>query len=184
MYLCAAPLALSGDEDLLGFDLQTKILAQECRDELIGIIEKQLTAGKLTTNQLFDSFYIPIPKTDPPQFYNQFDRISDALLQDLYDRYLKKNIRFVYVIAMDKNGFVPTHNSIYSIKPSGDRALDITKSRNNRIFSDRVGMLAGRNTEPCLIQKYNRDSGGTVYDLSVPVFIRDRHWGCIRIGYN
>ena len=59
--------------------------------------------------------------------------------------------------------------------------------RNRRIFDDRVGLAAGRNTKPFLLQLYRRDMGGgksvMMKDLSVPITVRGRHWGGFRMGY-
>ena len=46
-----------------------------------------------------------------------------------------------------------------------------------------TGLAAARNTEPYLLQKYARDTGEKMADLSVPIFIRNQHWGAVRIGY-
>jgi methyl-accepting chemotaxis protein len=56
-------------------------------------------------------------------------------------------------------------------------------NRTKRIFNDRTGLAAAQNTAPFLIQKYQRDTGETMADLSVPIFIDGRHWGAVRIGY-
>ena len=60
-------------------------------------------------------------------------------------------------------------------------------SRNRRIFDDRVGLHAGRNTAPFLLQVYRRDMGGGNFalmkDLSAPIFVRGQHWGGVRLGY-
>jgi methyl-accepting chemotaxis protein len=38
-----------------------------------------------------------------------------------------------------------------------------------------------------LVQTYRRDLGGGVFammkDLSTPIRVRGRHWGCVRVGY-
>ena len=59
--------------------------------------------------------------------------------------------------------------------------------RNRRIFDDRVGLAAGRNTAGPLVQTYRRDMGGGTFvlmkDVSVPIFVDGRHWGAFRLGY-
>ena len=59
--------------------------------------------------------------------------------------------------------------------------------RNRRIFNDRTGLAAGRNTKPFLLQTYRRDMGGGNFslmkDLSAPIIINGRHWGGLRIGF-
>ena len=54
------------------------------------------------------------------------------------------------------------------------------------MFNDRVGLGAGRNREPFLLQAYRRDMGGTfelMKDVSAPVVVKGRHWGGLRIAY-
>jgi methyl-accepting chemotaxis protein len=55
------------------------------------------------------------------------------------------------------------------------------------MFNDRVGLAAGRNTKPFLLQTYRRDMGGGTFalmkDVSAPVTVRGRHWGGLRVAY-
>lgn len=37
--------------------------------------------------------------------------------------------------------------------------------------------------EPVLLQAYLRDDGTQNMDISVPVYVRGRHWGTLRMGY-
>lgn len=150
---------------------KVKTWAMECQGEVKNALEMLVTSGKLTMTQLFDTFYIPIPGTSPQKFKTQYDALCDRAIQYILDKYLAKDPRLVYVVAVDRNGYVPTHNSM-----SEDRA--------KRIFNDRTGLTAARNTQPYLVQKYFRDTGQTLYDLSVPLYIQNRHWGAIRICYS
>jgi methyl-accepting chemotaxis protein len=109
--------------------------------------------------------------------------ITDSALRNILDRCLAKDKRFIFAVAVDKNGYLPTHNTKYSQKLTGKSRIDIKKNRTKRIFNDRTGLAAARNTEPYLLQKYNRDTGKDMYDMSVPIFINNKHWGALRIGY-
>ena len=51
------------------------------------------------------------------------------------------------------------------------------------MFNDRTGLAAARNEKPFLLQRYSRDTGEVMMDISVPIYIEGRHWGAIRIGY-
>ena len=173
----------SSAEDLKGFDLQVKNLALQCRDEVAGRFEAMMKAGKLTQAQVFDTFYIPVPNSYPQRFHTQYDKACDEQIQALLDDYLKKNKRFVYFIIADTNGYVPTHNSRYTQALTGNKEVDIRINRAKLMFNDRTGLAAARNTAPYLIQTYARDTGETIHDLSVPIMVRDQHWGCVRVGY-
>jgi methyl-accepting chemotaxis protein len=34
-----------------------------------------------------------------------------------------------------------------------------------------------------LLQTYTRDTGELMHDLSVPIMVKGRHWGGLRLGY-
>lgn len=165
------------------FDEKVRQWATECRDEVVSQFNLLLTSGRLSMPQLFDTFYIPIPGTDPQKFRTQYDNISDGVIQPMIDKYLERDSRLVFFIAVDRNGYLPTHNSRYSRPLTGNLAEDAKWNRTKRIFNDRTGLAAARNLEPFLLQRYSRDTGEVMSDLSLPVFIQNRHWGAIRVGY-
>lgn len=163
------------------FDKKAAEMAEACRKDVVRLFTGWLESGKLTQNQLFDRFYIPVPGTNPKKFNTQYDSLTDEFLQPILEKYLSDE--FVFVIAVDVNGYVPTHNIKYSRETIGITAMDLTWNRTKRMFNDRTGIAAARNMEPFLIQKYQRDTGEEMYDYSVPVIIRGDHWGAIRVGY-
>ncbi len=177
------PVSHAQVAELKGFDLQVKTWAEECRKEVIDQMELLITSGKLSLGQLFDTFYIPIPGTTPQKFNTQYDKYLDESIQVILDRYLDKSDKLVFVVATDKNGYVPTHNTKYSQPLTGDKDKDLVGNRTKRLFNDRTGLAAAKNTEPYILQKYNRETGEQMADLSVPIMIRNQHWGAIRIGY-
>ncbi|PLX96499.1 MAG: chemotaxis protein [Desulfuromonas sp.] len=157
--------------------------AQQCRDEVLDQFNLLLSSGQLSMGQLFDTFYIPIPNTDPQKFKTQYDKVTDEILRPIFDRYLEKDDRLVFFLAVDRNGYLPTHNTRYAQPLTGDPKVDVVKNRTKRMFNDRTGLSAARNTEPYLLQKYSRDTGEQMADLSVPLYVNNRHWGAIRVGY-
>ncbi|QTA83603.1 Uncharacterized protein dnl_60160 [Desulfonema limicola] len=174
----------SAQEPSLGeFDLQVKKWAGECKNDIIAEFQKLLDSKILTEFQLFDTFYIPVPGTDPQKYHTQYDSHADKVLQKILDDYLAKDTRLIFVVAVDINGYLPTHNSKYSKPLTGSRDEDFINNRTKRIFNDRTGLAAARNIKPFLIQRYSRDTGEEMADLSIPVFINDRHWGAVRFGY-
>jgi methyl-accepting chemotaxis protein len=93
-----------------------------------------------------------------------------------------------FAAMIDRNGYLPVHNKIYSHpqKP-GDVAFNTANCRNRRIFNDAAGLAAGQNTRAYLIQTYARDmgNGNTVMmrEIDVPVRVQGRHWGGFRTAY-
>ncbi|MEJ2021931.1 MAG: hypothetical protein P8X43_07810, partial [Maritimibacter sp.] len=95
--------------------------------------------------------------------------------------------RVVFCAAVDKNGYLPTHNNKFSQPQGNDPVWNAANSRNRRIFDDRVGLKAGQSTAPFLLQVYRRDMGGGNFvlmkDLSAPIRVQGRHWGGLRLAY-
>lgn len=169
--------------ELTDFDQKVKRWAESCRDEISAQFDLLLKSGKLSTAQLFDTFYIPIPGTSPQKFHTQYDRMTDGILRPIIDKYLAHDQRLVFIVPVDVNGYLPTHNSRYSRPLTGVGDADTKWNRTKRLFSDRTGLAAARNTESFLLQRYSRDTGEVMSDLSVPIIIQNRHWGAVRIGY-
>jgi methyl-accepting chemotaxis protein len=163
--------------------LEIKNLAEKCRGEVIAQFEDLLTNKSLTIDQLFDTFYIPIANTYPQKYKTQYDTLVDQRIQKILDKYLATDRRIIFVVIVDSNGYLPTHNSRYSRPLTGDKEIDSANNRAKRLFNDRTGLAAARNIEPFLLQQYNRDTGEAMYDLSIPISIKGKHWGAVRIGY-
>ncbi|MEP4038590.1 methyl-accepting chemotaxis protein [Pseudophaeobacter sp.] len=151
------------------------------------IFEGALNAGKISTDALFDKNYRLIPGTNPEQYTTGFLKLTDAALPPLLEAALEFDPRVVFCAAIDINGYLPTHNKKFSHPQGADPDWNTANCRNRRIFDDRVGLKAGRNSEAFLMQVYRRDMGGGKFvmmkDLSVPVFVGARHWGGIRMGF-
>ncbi|MFO7838756.1 MAG: hypothetical protein R6X08_04565, partial [Desulfosalsimonadaceae bacterium] len=91
---------ISGAENgLTGRDRDVKELAENCREEVVAEMKNLLESNTLTVNQLFDTFYIPIPDTYPPKYHTQYDRETDKVLRIILDKYLEKKPYLVYVVA-------------------------------------------------------------------------------------
>ncbi|RMF44524.1 MAG: chemotaxis protein [Deltaproteobacteria bacterium] len=170
-------------DELSKFDRQALKDAVDCRGQIIDQFELLLTSGQLSIAQLFDTFYIPIPNTNPQKFHTQYDQKLDGILRPILDSCLARSKRYIFVVAVDRNGYLPTHNTKYSQPLTGDPDVDTKRNRTKRIFNDRTGLAAARNIRPHLVQHYSRDTGEVMTDLSVPIMIRGRHWGALRIGY-
>ncbi len=149
--------------------------------------EAGLRNGLITQQELFSQTYTPIPGTNPEQLMAPFTKFTDKVLPPIQEPALDLDERVVFCAAVDTNGYLPTHNLKFS-KPQGpDPDWNMANCRNRRLFNDRVGLKAGRNTEPFLLQIYRRNMGGGKFvimkDLSAPIFVQGRHWGAIRLAY-
>jgi len=160
---------------------------QETADAIGRLFEAAVNSGDITRAALFDFTYRDIPETNPRQVLAAFTRLTDRLLPPLQEEALKFDERVAFCAAVDRNGYLPTHNAKFSQPQGEDVAWNTANCRNRRIFDDRVGAKAGANTNPFLLQVYRRDMGGGTFammkDLSVPITVFGRHWGGLRMGY-
>lgn len=162
--------------------------AIEAGHELSKIFERGIASGALTLEQMFDENYVEIAGTDPKQYRTQYLDWADRALPPFQESFLAKDLRMAFCVMIDRNGYLPVHNKLYSqLQRPGDVAFNTANSRNRRIFNDAAGLAAGRNTRSFLIQSYARDMGGgqtvMMREIDVPVRVRGRHWGGFRTAY-
>lgn len=147
------------------------------------VLQDALRNNKLTTLQLFDVNYVPVAGTEPKKYHTQYDSYLDREIQGLEDEFLKDEDVTVAAL-IDRNGYLPTHNSKYSLPLTGDRDKDLADSRTKRLFTDPVSLAAAKNRGDVLVQPMVRDSGEKIWDVSAPVMVDGKHWGAFRIGYS
>jgi methyl-accepting chemotaxis protein len=160
--------------------------AQDAAAQIGRMFEEAIDRGAISLADLFDEGYEPIAGSNPPQHMTRFVSLTDRLLPPVQEPILGTDARIAFCAAVDRNGFLPTHNRVYS-KPQGrDPAWNTANCRNRRIFDDRTGLAAGRNVKRFLVQTYRRDMGGGQFalmkDISAPIRVKGRHWGGFRIG--
>lgn len=163
--------------------------AQEAAAEIAALLEQAVQAGQIRQDQLFDERYQPIAGTQPQQHLAPFCELADRLFPAVQERLLSLSDKVVYCIAVDRNGYVPTHNRQYcQPQRPGDVVWNTAHSRYRRIFNDRTGLASARNQRPFLLQTYRRDMGGGKFVLlkeaSAPIVVMGRHWGGLRLAFN
>ena len=151
-------------------------------------LEGMVAKGTISESALFDQSYVPVQGSNPEQVTTRATNFLDAFLPAYQEPALEFDPRVVFCAAVDVNGYLPTHNRKFSHPQTNDTTWNIANCRNRRIFDDRVGLKAGRNTAPFLLQVYRRDMGGgdfrVMKDLSSPIFVNGRHWGGLRLAYS
>jgi HAMP domain-containing protein len=147
------------------------------------ILEEAIDNGVLSVKDVFDTEYKEIPGFDPPKYHTEYDFYLDKALLSIEDEFLKDE-SVVFAVAVDVNGYLPTHNTRYQQPISGDVEKDKVGNRTKRIFNDPVGIKAAQNLEEGFLQVYERDTGETMWDISAPVMVKGKHWGAFRIGFS
>lgn len=134
---------------------------------------------------IFDQNYKPVPNTDPQKFTTAFSIPVEKKLQAYYDAILKEIPGSIYALAIDRNGYLPTHHSQFSKPMTGAYEHDLLNSRNQRIYySNRTEERRATSTAPMLLQTYMRDTGEVINDLSMPISVDGKHWGAFILGLN
>lgn len=175
--------ALGEDFDFDTLHDHIRAEARSAAREIGRIFEAAIDAGELSIEDVFDRDYQEIADTDPKKFHTRYDAFSDRRFPAVQEPILERFEPVVYAGAVDVNGYFPTHNVCFSQPLTGDYETDLARSRTKRIFGDRTGRRCGSNTRPSLLQTYIRDTGEVMHDLSVPIYVKGRHWGGFRIGY-
>lgn len=161
---------------------------QQAAGEIAALLEGALGRGEATLDQLFDEQYQPLPGSNPAQHTTRYVELADRLFPAVQERLLELSPKVVYCIAVDRNGYVATHNRKYCHpQRTGDVVWNTANSRWRRIFNDRTGLASARNTRPFLLQTYRRDMGGGKFvvmkEAAAPIVVRGRHWGGLRLAF-
>ncbi|MEW5726978.1 MAG: methyl-accepting chemotaxis protein, partial [Pseudomonadota bacterium] len=174
-------------EELVGFIAQSGFRTNDTRfiefvvdnaRRISGIFEQAVATGRITMAELFDDNYVAVPGSNPVQHLTKFVNFTDSVLPEIQEAALSFDPKVAFCAAVDRNGYLPTHNRKFSQPQGADPVWNNANCRNRRIFNDRTGLRAGQNTEPFLLQTYRRDMGGGQFvmmkDISAPIIVQGR----------
>lgn len=160
---------------------------QEVAHAISHELSEAIAAQRITSDQLFDENYTPVAGSNPVQLVTRATAFLDAFLPAFQEPVLEFDPSVVFCAAVNRSGYLPVHNNKFSQPQGDDPVWNTANCRNRRLFDDRVGLKAGRNQAPFLLQVYRRDMGGGTFkvmkDLSAPVFVQGQHWGGLRLAY-
>jgi methyl-accepting chemotaxis protein len=163
------------------------LLAQERAREIAELIEGAIAEGRITTEAVFDTEYVPIQGTNPQQFLTRFCDFADAHVQPILDRIMAQESRAIAAVLSDVNGYLPTHISERSRPQTGDSEWNEAYSRNRCNMVDETTLRAVRSQNPVMVTAFRWDLGteGSVVakDIYVPLFIGGRRWGNFELAY-
>lgn len=160
----------------------------ETSSEIGYLFEQAIESGKISSADLFDQQYRPVPGSSPPQFIARFTAFVDRVLPDILESTLEFSPKVMFGVTVDRNGYLPTHNRKYSKPQTKDPIWNQANCRNHRMFNtSRTELAATHNQNKFLLQTYRRDMGGGNFvlmkDLSAPIWVHGKHWGALRVGY-
>lgn len=146
------------------------------RDKVVQMLQKVHDSGV----DIFDHNYRPIPNTSPQKYKTCYDSMIEEELWDIFDNFIADVKGGLVMLAVDINGYGPTHIRTMSIH-TGDPAKDLTGSRHKRKFEDPVGIRAARNTHIFLAQTYFQPAlKKVVVEIDLPVHVAGKQWGNTR----
>jgi methyl-accepting chemotaxis protein len=161
--------------------------AKEAADEVVTLAKEALSSGKLSESALFDDNYIEVAGTNPQLFRNKFCDWADANWRPVLDRIKASDTRIVATVCDDRNGFLPTHLSDRSRKPTGDYQHDLQYCRNGRIIFNAIDRRIKKSAANFSMAVYRYEGDGKQYRVvrlaSVPIVINGRRWGDYEISY-
>ncbi len=131
---------------------------------------------------VFDRNYQPIAGTNPPKFKVAWGDAFGRQCQQILEESLAAIPSSAFTVAVNTDGYLSAHNLKFSKPLTGDPEKDLVGNRTCRKFERPPELRAARNTQPMLLQTYVRDTGEILCDLAMPIMVRGRHWGNVRVG--
>jgi methyl-accepting chemotaxis protein len=157
--------------------------AEQLATDASQLLEQWITTQAITEDRVFARLYFPIAKTSPQKYSTPYDTLAERDLVGPEDKALARATTLQYAIVTDSNGYVPAHNTRFAQPMTGNAAQDYINNRTKRMLGDAASLIAARSEARFLIQRTRLETGDVIYDLSVPITVRGKHWGCARIGY-
>jgi methyl-accepting chemotaxis protein len=89
-------------------------VAKSASARIAEAFEAAVSQGGISMTALFDSDYRALPNTDPIQHMTAFIDLCDRILPPIQEPVLALDPRVVFCAAVDRNGYLPTHNRKFS----------------------------------------------------------------------
>ncbi len=153
--------------------------------------EHAVASGALAMDSLFDENLVVIEGSNPVRYRNAVSTWADQHWRPMFDEISDMRAEILTAVCTSTKGFLPTHMSKFSARPTGDFAHDNRYCRNGRVFFEGVDMVAKASTQDYSMAVYRHTGASSGSDKSqavvrnvyVPLFIQGRRWGDLEIAY-
>lgn len=148
-------------------------------------LEAGVDAGEIALGEVLEPAYEEIRGYDfgdNPRYHTKYDFFTDRAVVAFQDQILTSSPEFLYAVGGDRNGYTPTHDSVFQKPLTGDRIRDLSGNRAKRKFWTPMHQAAAKNLQPTLVQAYLRDTGEKAWDVSSPIFVKSQHFGAFRVA--
>ncbi len=88
--------------------------AMEAGRALTKIFEDAVRSGAISMDDMFDENYVEIAGTNPVQYRTKVLDWADRALPPFQEAFLARDPRMAFCAMIDRNGYLPVHNKIYS----------------------------------------------------------------------
>ncbi len=78
------------------------------------MFEQAVASGAISIDDMFDEDYVEIAGSNPLQHRTRILDWADRALPPFQEAFLAKDPRMVFCAMIDRNGYLPVHNKIYS----------------------------------------------------------------------
>jgi methyl-accepting chemotaxis protein len=89
-------------------------LVQDRATHISQVFTEAVESGAIREQDLFDTDYQPIAGSNPVQVSTRFSAFTDRVLPAIQEEVLGLDPRIVFCAAVDRNGYLPTHNRKFS----------------------------------------------------------------------
>jgi methyl-accepting chemotaxis protein len=156
--------------------------------DVTAAFEAALARGEITAEDVFDDNYREIPGTNPKQYLTRFTEACDRLLPAILEKHFAALPHVQLAIAIDRNGYMPTHNLKYSKPQGSDPVWNANNCRNRTMIAVRRSQQGALSRDRrTLVSTHRREFGAGRYvmikNASSSIFLGNRFWGYTAIGY-
>jgi methyl-accepting chemotaxis protein len=160
---------------------------REAAEEVTRIALAALENGSLTEAELFDDRYVEVPGTNPQLFRNRFSDWADGNWRPVLDKVKASDPHVFATVCDDRNGFLPTHLTERSRKPTGDYTHDLQYCRNGRMIFNAIDKRIKSGNQPFSMAVYRQEGDGHAYkvvrNVYLPLVLDGRRWGDLELAY-
>lgn len=177
--------------EMNNYQSAAKKIMGESLEKITGLFNQAIAENKITLNDLFDSNYQLVADTKPQKYRTLYDALFEKELQEILEKMnaqlnqkaLEFDKKFLSCGIMDKNGYIPAALKEFSKPLTGNYENDMVFSLVKQVLKDPVTMKALSNKQDFLIQVYMNNDGTQNANLSMPIKISDKLWGCLKAEY-
>jgi methyl-accepting chemotaxis protein len=156
---------------------------------IAGYTEAAIRDGSLTMDALFDQNLVEIAGSNPLRYRTGLTDWADVHWRPIFDEISSMRGEILTAVCTSEKGFLPTHMTKFSARPTGDYAHDNRYCRNGRVFFEDVDVIAKASDQDYKMAVYRHTgaggnkSGAVVRNVYVPLRINGRRWGDLEIAY-